>query len=351
MKKEKILIFNISTDSEDIALGFAINWINKFSEHYDEIDVVTLNKGNTRLLNENINVYSHETDSFNKIQKFVALRKIVKKLIRDNDYKYCLSHMTTALLVVGGTTFGFKDLKSILWYTHIGPSTIFKKIILRLGVTIADKVVTASDNSFPINIGKVITIGHAISYKDFFQDAANKKSKDFLILSRISSIKNIDASIQGFLNSSFGKIQNITIVGGPLTRQDEDYENYLKEKYSEYQNVKFVGSVSHTDLSPFTEESGFHINNTPLGSYDKSVLETMAGGLVNFYSNSDYDKNISSKYVEVLNFNGTQDDLTKKINLVYKLKSQELEEIVTFSQNRVKNESLETIHERISKII
>ena len=25
MKKEKILIFNISTDSEDIALGFAIN--------------------------------------------------------------------------------------------------------------------------------------------------------------------------------------------------------------------------------------------------------------------------------------------------------------------------------------
>ena len=61
MKKEKILIFNISTDSEDIALGFAINWINKFSEHYDEIDVVTLNKGNTRLLNENINVYSHET--------------------------------------------------------------------------------------------------------------------------------------------------------------------------------------------------------------------------------------------------------------------------------------------------
>ena len=109
------------------------------------------------------------TDSFNRIQKFVALRKIVKKLIRDNEYKYCLSHMTTALLVVGGTTFGFKDLKSVLWYTHIGPSTIFKKIILRLGVTIADKIVTASDNSFPINIGKVITIGHAISYKDFFQ--------------------------------------------------------------------------------------------------------------------------------------------------------------------------------------
>ena len=80
MKKEKILIFNISTDSEDMALGFAISWINKFSEYYDEIDVVTLNKGNTGILNQNINVYSHESDSFNKIQKFIILRKIIKKL-------------------------------------------------------------------------------------------------------------------------------------------------------------------------------------------------------------------------------------------------------------------------------
>ena len=168
---------------------------------------------------------------------------------------------------------------------------------------------------------------------------------------RISIIKNIDESIQGFLNSSYGEIQSITIVGGPLTEQDESYENYLKEKYLEYSNVKFVGTIPYMDLRPFIEESGFHINNTPLGSYDKSVLETMAGGLVNFYSNSDYDKNITTKYVEVLNFNGTKEDLTKKINLVYELKNKELEEIITFSQNRVKNESLDTIHERITKVI
>ena len=147
MKKEKILILNISTDAEDMALGFAISWINKFSEYYDEIDVVTLNKGDTRILNQNINVYSHKSDSFNKLQKFVVLRKIVKKLIKDNEYEYCLSHMTAALLVVGSTIFGFRNLKTVLWYTHIGPSTIFKKIILRLGANIADKIVTASYNS------------------------------------------------------------------------------------------------------------------------------------------------------------------------------------------------------------
>ena len=128
-------------------------------------------------------------------------------------------------------------------------------------------------------------------------------------------------------------------------------ENYLKDKYSQYPNIKFVGSIPHKDLSSFIEQFGFHINNTALGSYDKSVLETMAAGIINFYTNSDYDKNIPSKYEKVLKYNGTIDDLTKKIHSVDELKNKELHEIITFSQNSVKNESLETIHERISKII
>ena len=64
MTKQKILIFNISTDSNNTSLGFAINWINKFSEYYDEIDVVTLNKGDTRLLNENVNIFSYESENY-----------------------------------------------------------------------------------------------------------------------------------------------------------------------------------------------------------------------------------------------------------------------------------------------
>ena len=52
MKKEKILIFNISTDSNNTSLGFAINWLNQLSEYYIEIDVVTLNVGATHLLND-----------------------------------------------------------------------------------------------------------------------------------------------------------------------------------------------------------------------------------------------------------------------------------------------------------
>ena len=351
MTKQKILIFNISTDSNNTSLGFAINWINKFSEYYDEIDVVTLNKGDTRLLNENVNIFSCESENSNKFTKILSLRKIIKNLIQHNNYKYCLSHMSSALLLISFTILRFKNIKSILWYTHIGPSDRTKKIVLYSAAVIADQIVTASHHSFPLDFKKVTTIGHAINFQDLYKEQTEPRSNDFLIISRISRSKNIDESIQGFLYSIYGKSQNITIVGGPLTQQDEVYENYLKKKYSEYRNVRFVGSVPHINLSEFINQSGFHINNTPMGFYDKSVLETLASGLINFYNNPDYDRNIPPEYIDFLKFDGTDSDLTKKIQVISEFQNETFTKIIKFSQNRVKDESIETLHKRIVKVI
>ena len=349
MKKEKILIFNISTDSNNTSLGFAVNWINQLSEYYIEIDVVTLNKGATHMLNDNINVYSH--DSINKITKFIEIRKTIKNLLKNNEYKFCLSHMTTSLTLVSSTIFKFNNLQSILWYTHKGPTTFIKKIVLYLGALFSDRIITASENSFPLRFKKVTSIGHAINYEDFYRSRINTESKDFLILSRISRSKNIDESIQGFLNSVYGESQSMTIVGGPLTKQDVEYESYLKDKYSVYSNIIFAGSIPHPNLSKYIDKTRFHINNTPKGFYDKSVLETLSGGIINFYMNSEYDKNIHPEYLNILKFDGTKDDLTKSINLISKLEEDLLLEIIQFSQEKVKDESLKTLHHRILKVI
>ena len=349
MKKEKILILNISTDSNNTSLGFAVNWINQLSEYYIEIDVVTLNKGATHMLNNNVNVYSH--DSINKITKFIEIRKTIKNLLKNNEYRFCLSHMTTSLTLVSSTIFRFNNLQSILWYTHKGPTTFIKKIVLYLGALFSDRIITASESSFPLKFKKVTSIGHAINYENFYRSRINTESKDFLILSRISRSKNIDESIQGFLNSVYGEIQSITIVGGPLTKQDTEYESYLKNKYSKYPNIRFTGSIPHPNLNTYIDKTGFHINNTPKGFYDKSVLETLSGGIINFYMNSEYDKNIHPEYLNILKFDGTKDDLTKSINLISKLEKDLLLEIIQFSQEKVKDESLKTLHHRILKVI
>jgi hypothetical protein len=259
--------------------------------------------------------------------------------------------MTTSLTLVSSTIFKFNNLQSILWYTHKGPTTFIKKIVLYLGALFSDRIITASENSFPLRFKKVTSIGHAINYEDFYRSRINTESKDFLILSRISRSKNIDESIQGFLNSVYGESQSITIVGGPLTKQDVEYESYLKNKYSVYSNIRFAGSIPHPNLSKYIDKTRFHINNTPKGFYDKSVLETLSGGIINFYMNSEYDKNIHPEYLNILKFDGTKDDLTKSINLISELEKDFLIEIIQFSQEKVKDESLKTLHQRILKVI
>ena len=42
---KKVLVLNISTDSKDTSLGFAISWVNALSINYDNVDVITLYKG------------------------------------------------------------------------------------------------------------------------------------------------------------------------------------------------------------------------------------------------------------------------------------------------------------------
>ena len=47
-------------------------------------------------------------------------------------------------------------------------------------------------------------------------------------------------------------------------------------------------------------------------------LETLSGGIINFYMNSEYDKNIHPEYLNILKFDGTKDALTKSINLNFR---------------------------------
>ena len=67
--------------------------------------------------------------------------------------------------------------------------------------------------------------------------------------------------------------------------------------------------------------------------------------------NSEYDKNIHPEYINILKFDGTKDDLTKSINLISKLEKDLLLKIIQFSQEKVKDESLKTLHQRILKVI
>ena len=349
-KNEKILVLNIATDSKDTSLGFAISWLNEFSKNYLEVDVITLNKGDTSALNENINIYEINKNK-SKLFAVSNFYKTINLLTKKNNYRYCFSHMSAIMMLASYPVLLMRKLKSIFWYTHAGPKNLFNKLILLKATLFASKIITASENSYPLKSKKVTPIGHAIDYKTFYKKIDSFSKKDFAIVSRISKSKNIEESIEGFINSSASKSSSILIIGGPLTNEDEDYYEYLLNIYKEHKNVSFIGPVPHSELVNYLKNVSFHINNTDKGFYDKSVLETSVNGIINFYKNIDYDKNIASKYQENLKFDGSPSDLSNKISSIFSLDQKEFLKIIEHSQEEIKNESLDTLLKRITRVI
>ena len=58
---KKVLVLNISTDSKNTSLGFAISWLNAFAKKFDEVHVVSLSKGNDDDVDKNVIVSSIDT--------------------------------------------------------------------------------------------------------------------------------------------------------------------------------------------------------------------------------------------------------------------------------------------------
>jgi len=349
-KDKKILILNIATDSKDTSLGFVLSWLNEFSKNYQEVDVITLNKGHTSALNDNINIYEINKNK-SKLFGVSNFYKTIILLTKRNKYEYCFSHMSAIMMLASYPVLLMRKLTSIFWYTHAGPKNLFNKLILFKATLLASKIITASENSFPLKSKKVTPIGHAIDYKTFYKKIDSFSKKDFSFVCRISKSKKIVESIDCFLNSIASESRSILIIGGPLTNEDKIYYEHLLNKYKNNNNVSFIGPVSHSELVKYLKNVSFHINNTDKGFYDKSVLETSVNGIINFYKNTDYDKNIPSEFQENLKFDGTPSDLSNKISSVFRLDQNEFLKIIEHSQKEIRNESLETLVKRITRVI
>ena len=350
MCNTNVLLLNIAVDKSNVSLGFTQSWINEFSKHYDFVDVVTLNKIDDVKL-ENVNVYGlTSSDSPKKIDKIIKLRKIVRELTSQKKYNLVFSHMSPILLIIAKLFNKSKSSLNVLWYTHPMPDSFIKKIILYISLYFSDKVVTASNTSFPINSQKVSQIGHAIDYEKFYLKRAKISISKFLILSRISTSKNIDFIIEEFLSSQFNHL-TLDIIGDCLTSKDSEYKKFLENKYAKNKNINFIGKIDYQNLSSILKNYDVHISATAEGFYDKSVLETMANGIINFYCNSDYSKHFSKEYQEILQFKMVKNSLANQLNKIKNIENSFLLTMVDEVQKNANKESLESIIYRINNSI
>ena len=347
MNNKNLLYLNLAVDDEDVSLGFANTWIKQFSNKFENVDIITLNKSNENIgTNKKVNIYGLlKGDNTSRISKFLKIRKTIKELTSTTSYDLCFSHMSPLLLLMT-KFYGLKKFPTILWYTHPKPKEFSKKIVLIMSLFFCNKVVTASNSSFPYKSNKLNVVGHAIDYEQFLNKRKKVLNKEFLILSRISKSKNLEVAIDGFLKSKFSN-HNISIVGDAVSKEDVKYRNKLSKKYELNENVIFLGKIPHKDLPSLMNKYSFHINATPEGFYDKSVLEAISGGLFSLYANKDYDKHFKKDMHYLTKFELNQRSLSDVLNSVYEQEDKNILRIIEYGQLSVANESIQTIFERI----
>ena len=347
MNNKNLLYLNLAVDDEDVSLGFANTWIKQFSNKFENVDIITLNKSNENIgTNKKVNIYGLlKGDNTSRISKFLKIRKTIKELTSTTSYDLCFSHMSPLLLLMT-KFYGLKKFPTILWYTHPKPREFSKKIVLIMSLFFCNKVVTASNSSFPYKSNKLNVVGHAIDYEQFLNKRGKVLNKEFLILSRISKSKNLEVAIDGFLKSKFSN-HNISIVGDAVSKEDVEYRNKLSKKYELNKNVIFLGKIPHKDLPSLMNKYSFHINATPEGFYDKSVLEAISGGLFSLYANKDYDKHFKKDMQYLTKFELNQRSLSDVLNSVYEQEDKNILRIIEYGQLSVANESIQTIFERV----
>ena len=298
-----ILYLNLSVDDKDVSLGFASTWVEQFTNNFDNIDIITLNKSIKDNQLGNVKVYGISNDEkLSKFKKFLKLKNTIKSLTKSKNYSFCFSHMSPLLLVMTKIYGNNQKFPKVLWYTHPNPNEMSKRLILILSLLICDRIVTASNSSFPYRSKKVKVIGHGIDYDLFFNERKKILNKEFIILSRITKSKNIELAIDGFLNSKFHE-NSINIIGESVTKEDIEYKYFLKDSSSGY--------------------------------YDKAVLETLSAGIYNFYSNIDYNKHYEKNYIKYSKFKLNKESLTKTLDLAYDLEEEYLLKIIENCQRDI----------------
>ena len=337
---KNLLYFNLAIDEKDTSLGFTVDWLNTIAEDFDQVDVISLRVNGIPKVNDSVKIYGLENGK-NRISKYIYFLKKLRKLTKEKNYERCFSHMSPISVVLGKFFLVRHNIKTTLWFTHPGPKIGLKKLILYLAFLFSENVVTASKNSFPFSGRKVATIGHSINL-DLFNNNKKMYSVDkILVLSRISKSKNIEMSIDGFLNSDL-KNSSIDIIGGPLNKKDKEYFERLKIQYKD-KRVNFLGKVTHKDLPKILAKYDVHINSAGNCFFDKSILETLSCGLINIYRNSDFNYIFKNS-----NFNfKNEEQLVEKINEVSKLNSEELEKVFKTIDKSLKDNSLSTLNQRL----
>ena len=310
-----LLVFNIRTDVDHPTQGVTTRWLNKLSEHFYQIHVITMHKGRLDL-RPNIHVHSLGGElGYSRIRKCILFYRHLFAVLARNEIHGCFTHMAVLLLLLGGPVLALKRIPRVTWYAHSVKNPVMMGALLW-----SHMIITASQDSFPIESKKVCVTGHGID-TDHYSRRDTTPNKIFTIgsVGRISRIKNYETLLRAarlLIDEGMDSFQ-IKLYGNIQTRDDRSYMDYLRrliETLKLEDNVVFPGPLSGEQVPGIVSTFDIFINLLSRGGAGKAVLEAMSMEVPTLICTPAFNRSLSETDREMLVFQ--PDNLADQVALL-----------------------------------
>jgi glycosyltransferase involved in cell wall biosynthesis len=273
----KLLICTQTVDKTDSNLGFFHRWIEEFAKHCEQVIVVCLRKGEYEFPN-NVRVLSLGKEEGSS--RLARIIKFYSYIIGNRSYyDSVFVHMNAEYAVLGGWLWKKWGKKIGLWYAHKSVTPA-----LRFAMQFIDVVYTVGPESFRLKTDKLKVMGHGIdteSFKPNMREASIETR--FITIGRIAGSKHLIEMLEVFdVLHARGESFTFTIVGEPVTQEEERYALRLKQEVSKrpyHAKVIMRGGLLHDNLPQVLNLHDIFLNFATTGNMDKAALEALSCGI------------------------------------------------------------------------
>lgn len=306
----KLLITVQKIDIDDPILGFFHRWIEKFSEHYQKITVICLEKGECNLPS-NVRVLSlgkelrERTDLGNskrsvlggQLQKIKYIARFYHLIWRERkNYDAVFVHMNQEYILLGGKLWLLLGKKVFMWRNHHAGN-----FLTDIASLFCSKVFCTSRYSYTAKYKKTVLVPVGVDTEKFkVQNEKCKVANSILFLGRIAPSKNVDIFIEALgLLKKRGVNFTASIYGDALSK-DAGYFEKLKLKARELgldDILKFHAGVPNHETPTIYNAHEIYVNLSSSGMYDKTIFEAMACGCLVLASNVNLQGQIDGRLI------------------------------------------------------
>lgn len=247
-------------------------WAKELSNEFTETTVIT-HKNPVFMDKKDYSLFTMiiSLGNYKRILQLIQLLVVACTIIKNRKNSVVFYHMAVYPASVLSPILSVFRVRQVLWYSHS-----HKSIPLHIASLFVNEIITPTPNSFPLNLTKVTSIGHGITFSEHLPALQLRTKSKILILGRISKIKNIELLI--LLVSQFNSFSNSIELDlfGPILNKSyfDELMNFAKDKNVV---VNYNGALKPNEV--FEQISAYSLAyNGMVNSVDKSALEVTAQG-------------------------------------------------------------------------